>query len=130
MKKIIYIIPILLLSITGVYLYLIKINKIDTINNNGLCTLILKPGLIIYLYDENGTPINNALIKSEDGKEFNSMEGNNQYTGLYEYNGKHKFFIEKEGYQKYEGMVKLNNDACHVITQELIIKLRTNNTKK
>lgn len=94
-------------------------------NNPPLCTLEARAGLTIQLQDEDGSPINDAIITS--GQQIFVMFADGTYSGLHEGKGTYEFRIEKDGYVSYIGSVDLKHDQCHVLSQNQTIILQESN---
>ena len=92
-----------------------------------VCTMDYRYGLTIYLQDENGQPLTNAVLTATNGagqatNDFQSLQ-NGQYSGLGEGQGYYTFTIQRTGYATHRETIKLEKDSCHVIPQVRTITL-------
>jgi len=88
-----------------------------------LCTAVFQAGLIITLQDQDGNPLEGAVISAGSDYEPFGDSSNGIYQGLYEQEGVFTFSVQKENFFPHVESVKLEIDECHVITQFKTITL-------
>ncbi len=98
---------------------------LSEIEQHPVCTLEFRSGLILHLQDSNGEPITDAEIATDEGvSDFNHDENNpGTYSGLGEQEGYFTLSIKAPDVNRHRETIKLEQDACHVITQERTITL-------
>lgn len=97
--------------------------------DNENCTEQANTGLIIYLQNQDGNPINKANFSVNgfgDSNPMNQIKDNGIYYGFTETAGHFSIEIKKEGYKEHKESIKIEKDFCHVITEIRTITLIAN----
>jgi len=101
--------------------------QMDLYDEPFACTESVEEGLIIYLQDSNGDPIEDATIESSRGTinagSDNLYDTPGVYAGLEEGSGHYTITINAEGYNDHIETIVLEKGACHVIPQTRTITL-------
>ncbi len=84
-----------------------------------VCTMDYRYGLTLYVFDQNGNPVTDATITSQqiggDKDTFNGMDG--VYSGIGEGKGYYNVTIEKDSYTTHRETYRFDHDGCHVTPQ-------------
>ena len=109
----------------------------DDDNNEIVCTQELRPSFLIEVRDTDNTNLSGVTVTVIDGdfeevlEEFpsnpNDLSGSITYSGVFERPGIYIITAALAGFQTFTSdAVTVEADACHVITEELIINLDPN----
>ena len=89
------------------------------------CTADLRPGLMIVVTAEDGTPIGDARITVSDSVFSEVLEADafsGTYRGAWERPGVYTIRVERPGFVTVQlASIEVTADACHVVTEALTI---------
>ncbi|PIQ77006.1 hypothetical protein COV82_06790 [Candidatus Peregrinibacteria bacterium CG11_big_fil_rev_8_21_14_0_20_46_8] len=87
------------------------------------CTLEARPGLVVVVRNVQGEAITEATFTIDDDEPFKESDAEGRYSLLHEGEGYFDVTISAEGHQPHFETVKLEQDVCHVITQNRTVLL-------
>ncbi len=112
---------------------LLLIAMLQACGSDLVCTLDIKPGVTIQVYEEESSePICGFSLELIDGEYIESYDSPDlspcqsfEFQGAMERTGTYQFVISKAGYQTYASEeFTVRSDDCHVITREFQVRLK------